>query len=80
MKYDVDEFLKDPHDCFDAPPPNFNKIEHEGWKSVAEAIVVKGSDLNKYIKYAQNSKKKEEEWKKLPFINMSTRILQESIK
>ena len=47
--------------------------EDLGWTLLAKAIVANSGGLGKYIEFAQKWKKKEEEWKTLPFIK--TKVL-----
>lgn len=45
MKYNMNDFFKNPHNSFDSPPPNFNVTEEIGWPMLAKAIVTNDSGL-----------------------------------
>ena len=66
MKWDRQAMLKNPPK-FDCPPPNFEINEYEyGWTCMARAIVMPGGGSK--IRAAARWKKKEQEWKTLPFL------------
>ena len=75
LTYDRDQFFKKPME-FDWPPPNFEETPEFGWTLLAKAIVANSGGLGKYIDYAKKWKKKEEEWKTLPFIRNKVQVNQ----
>ena len=54
---------------FDWPPPIYDDSCENGWTAIAKAIISKDTSLAKFIKHAKRWKRKQYEWKWLPFLS-----------